>query len=776
MVKDLVLIGGGHSHAIVLQKMGMQPLAGVRLTLITDTYHTPYSGMLPGYIAGFYTYDQAHIDLRRLAGFAQAQVYLDRVVGLDLTHNKVICQNHPPVAFDSVSINIGSTPATLSVPGASDFAIPAKPVPQLLAAWHQIVAALQQHPQDPLTLGIIGGGAGGVELCLNIQAKLHQLLTEAQYPTELLSLHLWHRGSQLLPHHSNWVGRHLEDLLRKRNVHLHLQETVVELAPTFWGERRQEDIPSSSPLQQISKDHWSQPVKVICGSGLGVTCDRVFWVTQASAPTWIKASGLMTDDQGFIAVSETLQSVSHPQVFAAGDIATVQGYPRPKAGVFAVRQGKPLFANLRRICSGQALVPYRPQAQYLSLIGTGDRRAIASWAGLGWHSSLLWRWKDHIDRTFMRRFDELPGMEKGDRSLHSDPQLLPDTRSEAIDTIHCAGCGSKIGHTILNRVLQRLPAIPGQDILIGLDEPDDAAVIQVPTGQLLVQTIDYFRSLLNDPFTFGQIATHHCLSDLHAMGATPHSVMAVATVPYGTEAVVEETLFQVLSGAGRVLREGHIALIGGHTTEGPDLAFGLSCNGLVSANHLLRKSGMQPGQALVLTKAIGTGTLFAADMHHQAKGRWIEQAVASMLQSNQAAVGVLRQHGASACTDVTGFGLLGHLVEMVVASKVGIELDLQAIPLLPGARSTIAAGYVSSLQGQNLRSAADVQPHPSLENLAAYALLFDPQTSGGLLASIPDSQAQACLQQLQSLGYTQSALIGRVVPATTAKPIAILWE
>ena len=774
MVKDLVLIGGGHSHAIVLQRMGMQPLAGVRLTLITDTYHTPYSGMLPGYIAGLYTYDETHIDLRRLAGFARAQVYLDRVVGLDLTHNKVICQNHPPVAFDSVSINIGSTPATLSVPGASDFAIPAKPVPQLLAAWHQIVAALQQHPQEPLTLGIIGGGAGGVELCLNIQAKLHQLLTEAQSPTELLRLHLWHRGSQLLPHHSDWVGRHLEHLLRKRNVHLHLQETVVELAPALWEKRCQEGIPSSSSLQQIAKDHWPQAVKVICGSGLAVTCDRVFWVTQASAPSWIKASGLMTDDQVFIVVSDTLQSVSHPQVFAAGDIATVQGYPRPKAGVFAVRQGKPLFTNLRRIFSGQALVPYRPQAQYLSLIGTGDGRAIASWSGLGWHSSLLWRWKDQIDRTFMRRLDELPKMEEGDRPYRSGPQLS-DTSSAAIDTMHCAGCGSKIGRTILNRVLQRLPAIPGQDILIGLDEPDDAAVIQVPAGQLLVQTIDYFRSLLNDPFTFGQIATHHCLSDLYAMGATPHSVLAVVTVPYGTESVMEETLFQVLSGAGRVLRESHIALIGGHTSEGPDLAFGLSGNGLVSADHLLRKSGMQPGQALVLTKAIGTGTLFAADMCHQAKGRWIEQAVASMLQSNQAAAHVFRQHGATACTDVTGFGLLGHLVEMVVASKVGIELDLKAIPLLPGARNTISAGYVSSLQGQNLRTAAYVQPNPSLENLTAYSLLFDPQTSGGLLTSIPDSQTKACLQQLQSLGYTQSALIGRVVPATTAKPIAILW-
>ena len=177
--------------------------------------------------------------------------------------------------------------------------------------------------------------------------------------------------------------------------------------------------------------------------------------------------------------------------------------------------------------------------------------------------------------------------------------------------MHCAGCGSKVGRSILDRVLQRLPVSHHPEVVIGLKEPDDAAVIQVPAGQLLVQTIDYFRSLVNDPFTFGQIATHHCLSDLYAMGATPHSALAVVTVPYGTEAVVSETLFQLLSGASTVLQEEKIALIGGHTTEGPELAFGLACNGLVAPDQLLRKSGMQSGQVLILTKAIGTGTLFA---------------------------------------------------------------------------------------------------------------------------------------------------------------------
>ncbi len=731
---DLVLVGGGHSHAIALKMFAMNPLPGIRLTLITDTLHTPYSGMLPGHLAGFYSYDEAHIDLRRLAVFAKAQLYQDQAIGLDLTNHKVICAHHPPVAFDYLSIDIGSTPTTIGTPGAAKYAIPAKPVPQFLAAWEQITTQVQENPTYPVTLAIVGGGAGGVELALNVQAKLHRILTDAGQPKENLQIHLLHRGTQLLPQHNSWVSRHLKKILLKRGIRLHLGENVSQISANI----------KQSPL-----------LKIICESGLKIECNQCFWVTQASAPRWIKASGLATDERGFILVNDTLQSISHPHIFATGDIATMQNYQRPKAGVFAVRQGKPLFNNLQRIILGQKLLPYHPQARYLSLIGTGDKKAIASWSSWGWHSPLLWQWKDKIDRKFMDKFDDLPLMEEED----SQPQM------------HCAGCGAKVGSTTLEKVLKQLTIQGKPDIIMGLSDPDDAAVVQVPAGQLLVQTVDYFRSLIDDPYIFGQIATNHCLSDIFAMGATPHSVLAVATIPYGTQKKIEETLYQLMSGANKILQDCNTSLIGGHTTEGAELAFGLSCNGLAHQEQLLRKSGMKPDQVVILTKAIGTGTLFAADMRYQAKGRWIEQAIASMLLSNQTAAQVLLQCGATACTDITGFGLLGHLLEMVKASQVGVELNLNAIPILPGARETMEAGITSSLHPQNLQLATYINNSDEVSDLAKYQLLFDPQTSGGLLAAIPAENADECLKKLQTCGYEQSCLIGRVIPAPQAMPI-----
>ena len=374
LIKDLVLIGGGHSHAIVLRMFGMKPLPGVRLTLITEASDTAYSGMLPGHVAGFYTYDECHINLRTLAQFAQAQLYIDRAIALDLENNRVICANRPPIAFDLLSIDVGSTPAMISVPGATEYAIAAKPVRQFLAHWNKLLEIAQT--QSRLSLGIVGGGAGGVELALAMQ---HRLLTTAQQSTPNLEIHLFHRDAQLISTHNRWVSRRLAEILMARGIHLHLEETVSQV-----------------------RSH-----QVECESGLQVEYDYLFWVTQASAPVWLQTSGLVLSD-GFIQVNDKLQSVSHPQVFAAGDVATMVNYPRPKAGVFAVRQGKPLFQNLQRVLLGKPLVPYVPQKQYLSLIGTADKAAIAIRGNVNFGPSpLLWHWKDWIDRRFMEKFSTL---------------------------------------------------------------------------------------------------------------------------------------------------------------------------------------------------------------------------------------------------------------------------------------------------------------------------------------------------------------------------------
>ena len=247
----------------------------------------------------------------------------------------------------------------------------------------------------------------------------------------------------------------------------------------------------------------------------------------------------------------------------------------------------------------------------------------------------------------------------------------------------------------------------------------------------------------------GKIAANHSLGDIYAMGGTPASALAFATLPFGLDDKVEETLSQMMQGAQEVLGDAGAVLTGGHTSEGTDMALGFAVIGRVSRDGVQTKDGMVPGQDLILTKPAGTGALFAGDMRAKAKARWIDAAIRSMLQSSRIAGECLSKHGATAATDITGFGLIGHLVEMVEASDVAVEVDLDAVPLLEGAIEMIQRGIHSSLQPQNQKTQSMIANLAEVEKDPRFPLLFDPQTAGGLLASVP-GQAIAGLRRSAS--------------------------
>ncbi len=737
VIKDLVLVGGGHSHLSVLKYFAMNPLPGLRITLITRDLHTPYSGMLPGYIAGHYDYDQAHIDLRPLAQFAKARIFHAEVENIDLDKKHIICPGRPPVRYDIASINIGSRPGTLHIPGADTFAIPVKPIDIFLTHWDHLInnalATIQQG--QPFHLAVVGGGAGGIEMALATQFRLNKQLSKRNADTKKLLIDLYCDTSEILSTHNPQVRKRFNRVLDERSINVH----------------------TNKQIRCVEKD------QLIAADDSTHLANAVLWVTNASAPEWLKNTGLTLDKDGFISVNETLQSISNNAVFAAGDIASVVQHPRPKSGVFAVRQGMPLAKNLARAIQDEALQPFQPQKNFLGLISTGDKYAIASHSQWSLEGAWIWKIKDWIDRKFMDNFNKLPEM---------PTESTPDYNRAMADkqTIHeisaiamrCGGCGAKVGSSVLSRVINRLETIDRDDVIIGLADPDDAAVIEVPPGKLIVQSVDYFRSFIDDPYIFGQIAANHALSDIFAMGAESQSAMAIATIPYGVEKQVEDQLFQTMSGALAVLNASNTALVGGHSSEGAELSFGLSVTGFADRAQVMRKSGMQPGDVLILTKALGTGTLFAADMRQKAKGRWVDKALQSMLLSNQAAGLCMHKHGATACTDVTGFGLLGHLVEMTRSSDKSVQVNLNALPIMDGALEMIATGIFSSLQEQNVRLRRAIKEPGELRQHKHFPLLFDPQTSGGLIGAIPAGNVQACLAELQQLGYPISCVVGEV--------------
>jgi selenide,water dikinase len=393
--------------------------------------------------------------------------------------------------------------------------------------------------------------------------------------------------------------------------------------------------------------------------------------------------------------------------------------------------------------------------------------------GLVFAGAWVWRWKDWIDRRFMRKFNELPEMAKPPEAVSpvADQQALREISAIAM---RCGGCGAKVGASVLSRALGRIEPAARADVIVGLDAPDDAALVDIGGERLSLQTVDYFRAIVDDPYMLGKIAANHALGDVYAMGGEPQTALAIATVPYGLEAKVEADLSAMMAGANEVLREAGCALVGGHTSEGAELALGFAVNGLVSAEAALRKGGLRPGDALILTKPLGTGTLLAADMRGKAKARWVMAAITHMIQSNGRAAEILRRHGVHAATDVTGFGLLGHLVEMVRASDVDVTIAIERVPLLDGARETVALGIFSSLQPQNVRLRRAIRELETVATHPVYPLLFDPQTAGGLLAAVPLGEAERCVAALRAADYAAADIIGFVTESSGAsEPVTL---
>ena len=737
-VTNIVLLGGGHAHVEVLRQFGMNRVPEVNLTLLSAQTHTAYSGMLPGYLARHYSYAESHLDLLPLSQFAGAQFYRDRVVGLDLARRRIHCARRSPVAFDLLSINTGSTPRMAAAPGAERYAIPIKPVESFLRRWAEIERELIGASHRSVRFLIVGGGAGGVELSLSLQHRLQQRWPERFETGNSFRFAVAAASPEIMPTHNVRVRRRFRELLAVRGIELFATSRVVRV----------------------------EPDRAVDDQGRTHRFDYLFWVTEAAAPKWLREAGLEVDKQGFAVVDDRLRSVSHPEIFAAGDVASFQNRRCPKSGVYAVRQGGILARNLRYAAGNEPLVAYRPQRKFLSLISTGAQHAVASRGRWAVQGRWVWRLKDWIDRRWMRRYRQLPAMREADDS-HGAGQ---DADGEIVPTMRCAGCGAKIGRRALTNVLGRLPNRSDRSIAVGLEVPDDAAVFSVRRDASLVQSVDHLPSFINDPYLFGQIAAVHCLSDILAMGAEPHSAQIVAVVPFGRETVVEELLFQTLSGAVRTLDEHQTALIGGHSSEGERLALGMTINGLLRQRLPWRKGNLRPDDRLILTKPLGSGILLAAFMRRRCPGRWLDGAVDQMVRSHASAVPVLRKYGAEGVTDCTGFGLIGHLAELIEASGVDAALDIDRVPIMEGAASCAERGIVSSLYPQNLQREATIVNCKEYRRHPHYPALFDPQTSGGLLFGIGENRAAACLRELRELGWDGAAAIGAVTKPAGRNP------
>ena len=693
--RDLVLIGGGHAHALVLKMWAMKPLAGARLTLINPAPTAPYSGMLPGFVAGHYTSDELYIDLIRLARAAGARVVLGKAEFIDRENKQVVVTGRPPIGYDVCSVDIGITSDMPDLTGFFEHAVPAKPLDDFARIWDGFCKS--DTAED---VAVLGAGVAGAEVAMAAAFRLKALGKKSKVTLIDRSTALARLGTQAR-------GKIL-NALDKLGVQLIENARVLK----------------------ITSDHIEieNHANVSSGLTLGAAGTRAY--------EWLDTLGLATEN-GYIRVRPTLQSESDDSLFAVGDCAHLSHAPRPKAGVFAVREAPILFHNLRAALTGAAMKTYEPQSDYLKLISLGRKIALAEKQSIALSGKLMWRWKDQIDRKFMRQFEELKPMKGAE--LPSEHALGLADHSGPI----CAGCGSKVGRGALENaafaqkgaVRSDVQALPG----------DDAALLRMGDVSQLLST-DHLRAFCDDPVLMTKIAAVHALGDIYSMGAAPQAALVSLVLPRMSSALQERTLSEIMQTASDVMQDAGAQIIGGHTSMGAEFTIGFSVTG-IAKNTPISLGGAKAGDVLLLTKPIGTGVILAAEMQMRARGGDVAAAYESMSRPLRLDAEALSN--AHAMTDVTGFGLAGHLANICRASKVGAILNVNAVPLLNGAQELSAADVQSSLYPDNLSDALTMMNEPQT---ARGRLMLDPQTAGGLLAALSKEEAEKAIEELAQNG------------------------
>ncbi len=672
--KDLVLIGGGHAHLFVIKNFIKNPIDGIRLTLITDKTSVAYSGMLPGYIEGIYSKKDANIDLMHLINKSQIRFIKATVNNISAKDRTIFLKGRPSLAYDYLSINIGIQSSFNEIPGAYKYTLPVKPISNLASKIEDKINTIKD--KKPTTIVIIGAGPAGIELSLAIRKRL---VSKNLFPKILL--------------------------LCKYDKILHMLSNGASIIATNALKKAAIDINYNVTIKEFTKE------TIILKDNKKIKCKEPILATSGCAPNWIKKTDLSLTEDFFISVKDTLQDENYSNVFAAGDIAEIINNKRPKAGVYAVKSGKYLYKNICLLIKNKKLINYYPQKNYLSLIGLANGKVLVNKFGISITSKWLWKIKQKIDRNFIKKYSELPINTVASNSV------------EPFDyDMQCKGCASKIPYSVIDYIFNKNTSQGSWDADI------------IPNQSNLLQTIDMINSIVSDPYQLGIIATNHALNDIYASQASPVSAQLLIVMPQALNIIHKRDLKQIYAGINKIMNKSKCEINGGHTmtSEQPDISIGMAITGEIFYKKNINKVFSNTDK-VIMTGKLGTSVLFSAVKKNLLSSVFLNKPIEQMLNGNKLIADILNKHPHLAITDITGFGLGNHLINIIKRYKKlnGFSIDAKSIPVFPGVVEAYNLGVKSSLHESNCIQAKKWIKKKNCN--IKFDVLFDPQTCGGLV-------------------------------------------
>lgn len=719
ITNDLVLIGGGHSHLSVLMKLSKKPLNGNRITLITNEIDTPYSGMIPGYIEGIYSWRDSHIDLYRLCLKLNVRFIHAEVERVSAYEKEIYFKDRPKIKFDVLSINTGIQSNNREIKGAAKYCLPVKPISKLTNNFLNKITNFK-------SIAFIGGGAGSVELALAIKKRFLNINQDIK-----ITIITGKRGL----------------------LSTFPQKTKLTSLKTL--EKFKIDIIEYKRVLEV------KPKQIILSDKSILKIDKAILSTNSMTPKWLAKSDILLTKDNYILVNKSFQT-NYKYVFASGDVIDFNNQNLKKAGVFAVRSGKPLAINIRKFILGKKLVEYKFNKNYLALIGTSKRSAIATKYNLTFNSRFFFYLKKYIDQNFIKKFSDFRIRKKFTLdALKTDVLNIFVKHKEKItdenDIMQCKGCAAKVP---LNALKQALP----KDIV---STSEDA--VSVPGHPELYQTVDMISSIITDPFLLGKIAANHSISDMVSVNSKITSAMMILQLPLSKTEINSRDLEQVLLGANEIFKTIDCPLIGGHTMIGKDkdpiIGFSILGQKQKKIKIMKNRRKIKTKDLLILTEKIGSGLIFAGINNYLIDSYFQIDVIKQMIKGNLNFGKISNQLNILSMTDITGFGLANHLLNLIKRdnSKTGLTIYPNKIPLFEGVNECLNKDIKSSLFKSNYDIAQkDIiykRDKSKLDNI-----LYDPQTVGGIAFIIPQEEKYKHFKVLKenNIKFTEIGFVNNI--------------
>ena len=699
--KDLVLLGAGHSNIEILRSFGKKPIKNIRVTLINNSFTSTYSGMIPGYIQGIYEWDEINIDLMHLCNNFSHRFLIESVTKININQNLVHMENRPSISFDYLSINLGIQSNDKDINGAKENCIKLKPISSIKENINKLLTYNKERNKNKIV--IIGAGAAGVEVALAIRERLRK---EYLYN----DIVLLSKNSKILNGFNNNAIYTAEKNLKKNNIKVLYDSEVINITKNYISLR----------------------------NGSKIKCPFPVLATNAGPLELLKKSNLPLTKNGNIIINKKLLIQGKDNIFATGDIAEIIKNKTPKAGVFAVKQGKILEKNIRRAILNKNLINFIPQRTYLSIIGLSGGKALAIKSIFSCKSKYLWKIKKFIDKRFIKKYS-IKKMSIIEINNNTEPYAYK---------MQCKGCGNKITHNVLEDIFS-------ENIKKGALDAD-----KIPKSNNLYQTTDVISSIITDPFNLGRISAKHALNDIFAAKAFPLSAQMIVSLPPGLNEINKRDLKLLKEGANLVMQQADCKITGGHSFNINDdqIYIGFS---IVGKNTNISKDNILKKANLYMTGKIGSALVFSAIEQRLIRGIYAEDVIKEMVNSSFETFLTLRKYKVKYVTDISGFGLAIHANNLLLRDKNlnGLELRLNKVPLYEGAKLALINKVKSSINDSNKSSIIN-NLNIKVNNNDKYLLnaLFDPQTAGGFLFLLKPSEKKV-IKELHQKGI-KCTLIG----------------